>query len=379
MLESIQYKLIPIEDIPEQARKAVMPETPLPLKMMAAKGLMPLSPTQLLCVWYQLSLMGDEAIVKTVEETVASFDTNILKDMATSESPVEWLDWLSKKTKDDSVLEALILNQATDDATIMDMAAVVNKSLTDLIANNHVRLLRSPDIIEKLYLNPATRMATIDRVLKLAKEKNIELSVLKSAQDAMKLQEEANDEPGLSDEEFEEVIAKAAEESAKEKPAELPLHDIKSLDEQESEQTEEGKQRKLSRQQLIDRMNAPQRVRLALMGSREDRNILLRDTRRIVYMSVIQSPKMTIGEVGGIAASKSMPDDIIGYIAKRRDWVRSYPIVVSLVNNPKCPLGDALAFLKQLRVNDLKFLMKSKSISATLVRQATMLYRAKQS
>ena len=124
-------------------------------------------------------------------------------------------------------------------------------------------------------------------------------------------------------------------------------------------------------------MNAPQRIKLAVTGSREDRTILLRDSRRVVYMAVIKSPKLSIAEVGMIASSKTAPDEMVSYIAGRRDWIRYYPIVVSLVNNPKCPLADALVFLKQLRVNDLKLLQKSKSISATLARSAQMLYRQK--
>ena len=126
-------------------------------------------------------------------------------------------------------------------------------------------------------------------------------------------------------------------------------------------------------------MNAPQRIRLAAVGTREDRTILIRDARRVVYMAVITSPKMSIGEVSSLAASKNMPDEVIGYIANRRDWVRYYPIVVALVNNPKCPLADALGFMKSLRVNDLKLLQKSKNVSATIARQAQMLYRQKSS
>ena len=383
MLESIKYTALPIEQFAEPARKAVDAAAPLPLKMMAAKGILPVPPAQLILVWFQLSLGSDHNIVGTVTETVKGFDENTLLDLAKSELPDQVLDWLAKTAAKDKVTEAVILNKATSDATIMDLAATVNKELADLIANNHVRLLRSPEIIEKLYLNPATRMATIDRILNLAKENKVELVGLKALQDAINSADFSDDAPGMSDEEFEAILAQSAEESAKEeaelKKEEANLNRPATTPENNAEADVDENGRKLSRQQLIDRMNAPQRVRLALMGTREDRNILLRDSRRIVYMAVITSPKMSIGEVSSIAANKGMADDIIGYVAKRRDWVRNYPIVVALANNPKCPLGEALSFLKQLRVNDLKQLSRSKSISATLARQAQALFRQKQS
>ena len=72
-----------------------------------------------------------------------------------------------------------------------------------------------------------------------------------------------------------------------------------------------------------------------------------------------------------------MRDEIIGYIAQRRDWIRYYPIVVALVNNPKCPLSESVGMMRQLRLNDLKNLQRSKSIPAHLARQAQMLYRQK--
>ena len=79
------------------------------------------------------------------------------------------------------------------------------------------------------------------------------------------------------------------------------------------------------------------------------------------------------------ANNRTLPDDVIEYIANKREWVRYYSIVVSLVNNPKCPMGEAVRFLNQLRANDLQRLARNKNVSSTLTRQATMLYRKKTS
>ncbi len=377
MLESLKNQPLSMDAIPAAAQKPLQPETPKPLKLMAAKGALPLPPETLILVWYQLSFETDPDITAAVAETVASFDAGILANLAAHDFPESVLDWLAKSTTDETVLEKIILNPKTHDATLMDLAAIASRNTVDLIAENQVRILRSPEIIEKIYLNPAARMATVDKLIALAREHQIEFASLKALQEAMQTKDFVDDKPGLSDEEFEAVLAQSSKESAAEKTdSDENLRDLKPIEDTTEESTEEA-QHRLTRSQIIDRMNAPQRVRLALMGSREDRSILLRDTRRIVYMSVIKSPKMSLGEVGSIASSKSMPDEIIGYIAQRRDWIRYYPIVVALVNNPKCPLSESVGMMRQLRLNDLKNLQRSKSIPAQLARQAQMLYRQK--
>ena len=378
MLESLKNKPFAIEELPAPVRKPVGPDTPKPLKLMAAKGALPIPPDMLLYAWYQLSFEADEEIVAAAKESVNTFDDDLITDLAQREQPECILDWLAKTSTNPAVLEKIVLNNKTHDATIMDIAATASRELVEIIANNHVRVLRSPEIIEKIYLNPNTRMALVDRLVALCKEHNIELPTLKSVTETANVKD---DKPGLSDDEFEQVLRVSAQQGtaeAEKATASTTPHPIKSLEECEAEESPEQTQKRLTKMQLIDRMNAPQRVRLALMGSREDRNILIRDTRRVVYMSVIKSPKMTIAEVETIAASKGMPDEMIGYICTRRDWVRYYPIVVSLVNNPKCPMGEAVGFMRQLRLNDLKNLQKSKSIPAQLARQAQALFKQKQ-
>lgn len=381
MLESLKNAPLPLDLFPPMAQKALQPETPKPMKMMAANGALPLPPETLILLWYQLSFERDPEITAAVAETVHSFDSVILADLATRDLPVSVLDWLSKSNSENAVLEKIILNSKTDDATIMDLAAVTTKDLVDLIAANQVRILRAPEIIDKIYANPAARMATIDKLIAFAQEHALDLSAFKALQDFMASKNSGEAESGLSDDEFEAMISKSATRAAEEtQESEESLRNIQPLDataDAAENETPEQTERRLTHAQKVERMNAPQRVRLALLGDREDRAILLRDTRRIVYMSVIKSPKISIGEVAQICASKSMPDEIISYIAQRRDWIRYYPIVVALVNNPKCPLADSVGFMRQLRLNDLKNLQKSKSIPAQLARQAQMLFKQK--
>ena len=292
MLESLKNTPLPLESFPPMAQKALQPETPKPMKMMAANGALPLPPDTLILLWYQLSFESDPEIRGAVTETVRTFDEAIMVDLASRDLPESVIDWLSKTSTENAVLEKIILNPKTNDATIMDLAAVTTRDLVDLIAANQTRIMRAPDIIDKIYANPASRMATVDKLVAFAKEHQLDLSPFKALQDFISAKDAHDDEPGLSDEEFEAVIASSAATVEKQETGEAALRNLKSLDEADADASPEEQTKRITRAQRIERMNAPQRVRLALMGDREDRSILLRDTRRIVYLTVIKRPTM---------------------------------------------------------------------------------------
>jgi len=50
-------------------------------------------------------------------------------------------------------------------------------------------------------------------------------------------------------------------------------------------------------------MNVPDKVKLATMGNREARSLLIRDSNRIVMQAVLNSPRLTEEEVINFAAN----------------------------------------------------------------------------
>src|SRR5262249_10891417 len=65
-------------------------------------------------------------------------------------------------------VEALVLNKATSDHTFRHLATLCGENDLELIAKNEERLLRHPEIIAALYMNPKTRMSTVQRAIELA-------------------------------------------------------------------------------------------------------------------------------------------------------------------------------------------------------------------
>ena len=90
----------------------------------------------------------------------------------------------------------------------------------------------------------------------------------------------------------------------------------------------------------------------------------------VVHMAAIQSPRIQQNDVKRLAANKSMPDGVIRFIANNRDWTKHYDVMLSLVNNPKTPLADAMSFLNHLRSHDLRQLQRNRNVPQQLARQA---------
>ena len=113
-------------------------------------------------------------------------------------------------------------------------------------------------------------------------------------------------------------------------------------------------------------MSVSEKVQLALKGNKEARNILIKDANKKVALTVIESPKMTEQEIEMIAQSKNVSEDVLREIASKKDWLKNYSIVKSLVNNSKTPVGISLSHLNHLKEKDLNDLAKNKNIPETI-------------
>ncbi|MDI6754329.1 MAG: hypothetical protein QME78_08035 [Thermodesulfobacteriota bacterium] len=122
--------------------------------------------------------------------------------------------------------------------------------------------------------------------------------------------------------------------------------------------------------QKIIKMSVPGKIRLAMLGNREARNILIIDRNKIIPLAVLRSPKLTENDVLNYAQQRNLPEDVFAYIGKNKRWSKNYLIKLALVNNPKTPFPIAIKFLDYLHDKDLKDLSRSKNISSVISRSA---------
>ena len=127
--------------------------------------------------------------------------------------------------------------------------------------------------------------------------------------------------------------------------------------------------------QKISGMRVVERVQMAMKGTREARNALIRDSCRVVQRAVLLSPQLTGREVEGFAAMTSLSDDTLRLIASNRKFRKNYTVTRALINNPKTPLEISLHLLPTITPQDLKLLTTNKNIPDTLRTAANRLHR----
>jgi hypothetical protein len=138
-------------------------------------------------------------------------------------------------------------------------------------------------------------------------------------------------------------------------------------DERVDEVIEEKRESLISR---VAKLNVAQKVRLAMLGNQMERALLMREPNKLVQRAVIRSAAVTDNEAIGYAKNRGLPEEIVAYIAGNRQWTRHYQMKLSLVKNPKCPLHFAMGFMKMLRTNDLRLLVRDKNVSPTISKMA---------
>lgn len=138
-----------------------------------------------------------------------------------------------------------------------------------------------------------------------------------------------------------------------------------------------GEEERGSVLQKISKLDIKGRIQLALKGTKEERSILIRDAAKLVCLAVLESPKITDGEVEKFASQKNVLEAVLRQIPMKRRFMKNYIIVRNLVGNPRTPLDVALGLMKNLLVNDLKNLSANKDVSDTIRKLALKMYKQK--
>lgn len=391
------------------AAKLVGPAAPAPMRGMVAQGLAPLPPRDLLTALYQLWVTNDPEHGETAGRTVAKLPPPVLDGaLADPNLPPGVLDLLARKLLDaPQWLEKIVRHPNVDDETLAAVARVASEEVCEIIAENQVRWLAAPKIVEALYHNPKCRMSTVHRVLELAVREGVELRL----PNLDEIRQALAEEDGAPDPERDDVFRAAAEQAAAREGAkaealatagatddvdldaapETEEDDLEALlasdgdldlplealgDEgaaaegaQDGEGDADRQARGVARRidaATFSKLRPMEKIRLALLGDAFERSLAIRDSNRAVAMSAIKSPRVKENEVVNYAANRTLPHDVIRYIASRRDWVKLYAVKLNLVMNPKTPMAVAMSLLGHLQPQDVRKVAKSRNIPSAL-------------
>ncbi len=131
---------------------------------------------------------------------------------------------------------------------------------------------------------------------------------------------------------------------------------------------------------LLSALSVPQRLKLAMKGTREQRAVLIRDANKIVAAAVLSSPKLSDTEVEAFARMTNVSEDVLRTIGTTRAWTRSYAVASGLVRNPKTPPTVSLALLPRLVDRDMKALVADRNVPEMLriaARKAAMVAQSR--
>jgi hypothetical protein len=352
-------------------------------RMLAARGLVPVNrPRDLLGLLYQLGFDKDDRLKEAALESVRKLPDGVLRgglsDPGIDPRVLDFFSWaLAGAAGAVAATDLVLRNPATADDTVIALAGRASQAEIDLIAVNEERLLRCPLIIGAMYGNRNARMSTVDRVIELAVRNGVRVAGIAAWEEICKVYAHGAppDEAAVPDDAKDALFERVVRLSASHEPIEGG--EIREVNEEDEALEAAPPTPNPEESREIWALPVPMKIRLAMLGNAFDRAILIRDPKKIVAIAAVKSPGMTDVEISKYAGLSTLAEEVIGYIANRRDWTKLYKVKLSLVNNPKCPLGMAMRLLPLLREKDVDSLARSKGIPTALAAQARKLVLAR--
>ncbi len=352
--------------------------TPKDIRLQAAKGLIPLQTNELITTLYYLRYDSEEDIKSSAKESIKRIPDSMLKGYLALRHPAEILDYFAKlKAGDDQFLQVIILNKSTSNDTIKSLAGNVTESLATIIAQNQERIIQDPEIFDCLEKNGNVSASVIEGLRTFLKSfggesKETEEFKEFDMDELFRLKPE-EPEPPIVTEPVE------AEEEEPEEPEDYEQEQVKMPSKEEliNYSDQEVEELKLNLYQRIQSMSVAEKIQEALKGSREARGILIKESNKLVSTAVIKSPKITEDEIVKVSASRSVSEEVLRLICRKKEWTKNYQVKVNLVNNPKTPLPVSMRFLPFVQKRDLGAIARSKMIPSVLVMAAKKMLQKK--
>lgn len=372
---------------------------PAAARLAAARGLLPLSQADLLEALVHLNTDNDPDVARAAQATLDTQQPNDLLSVAKAAdaAPAVLGYFASLSNAGGDLHEAVAGNNNTPDEAIALLARITaDAALLEFITLNQQRLIRAPEIIDAILLNPA-RTAEAERRAKetrreffekergarqIAQElrargnsaaaeffESAELAGITgelSVDDAWVIAQHIEvsdadiDESWLAREFIEEMMIETPEQTAANAQAIINAERLEG----------DASPERISLIRRIMFMTIKDRVRLGIKGDREARGILVRDANKIVATAVMHNPRITDHEVENIATMRTVAEEVLRLIGTNRAWARSYPIIHNLARNPRTPMATAVHILSRIRTKDLKSIALNRNVSEAVRRQA---------
>ena len=321
------------------------------LQVLAASGFLPLAPEDLIPLQVQFARGLDPELAGKASEALRQVDVRVAAPFLERQAGEEVLAFFALQASHPRLIETILRRRDVPRRLLVDLARRLPPDLQEILVLRQDAILEEPEILSALEANPQLSGYVQRRITEYREHL---LPRDRSARSAPAPASEAA-------EEIDDAALEAAVAAARSLPAEGEIEEKTGLS--------EGQIRMLS---------VPARLKLARGAPRNLRNILLRDTNPQVACAALLFNNLSDQEIEQTAASRSVQQEVLEAIAKKREWIGRYPVMKSLIQNPRTPLPLALKYVPRLAVRDLRDMAKDRNIPDAVRSMALRLYRIKQ-
>ncbi len=320
------------------------------LQVLAAQGLVPLPPDELIPIQVALTSSPDGEVATKAAEALENLDPRLGAEYLTHQAGAKELGYFSRHVRNPVLLEPIIRRQNVPRELLVAMAPTLSQELHEALVLRQDAILDEPEILWALERNPDLTSYAKRRIWEYREHLLPKEKVPAKSPEELEAEVEA-----LTEEEIEEAL---------EEVAALPTDDI--VDEELG----------LSPGQ-IRMLPVPVRVKLARTADRQMRNQLIRDSNIQVALSVLQNGAVHDQEVELISSSRNVDEEILSAISRRREWIRKYAIAKALVKNPRTQLALAIQLVPRMILRDLRDLGRDRNIPDAVRSTARRIYQVR--
>jgi len=394
-----EHRALSEEELGPAVWDVVGPQAPPKVRERAAHGALPLGPRDLVAALYQLWATNAEGLVQIVDKTVAGLPPAVLKGALEDRTlPAGALDLLGRKLlRNGEMLDRVVRHPAVADETLAAVARLCPEIPCQTLVANQRRWLAYPKIVEALYHNPNARMSDVHHMLELAVREGIDVKLPAMAEIRQALAEAEEIDPERDDL-FQQAAHKSMAETLDRQIDDMSHAAVDSdldfdavdwgatgdagdgdvegmefleFEEVGDDEEDDAKEDKSDSRALeLSKLKPMEKIRLAMLGTKFERSVLIRDANRAVALATIKSPKIKENEAVGYAANRSLSHDVIREIANNREWTKLYSCKLNLVMNPKTPMSRAMTLLGFLHPHDVRKVAASKNVPSALASAA---------
>lgn len=316
--------------------KYISPTAPKELKVRLASreyAEEPHSPEDEVTILFVLGFDKDPDVSSRARKSFDEYPAHLLIDALEKKLDPAVIRRIAETRREDEAVQTMcFLNPWTDDETLKEIVETGPDEVVGVLAEERERFLEKPFILDSLKKNPLAPYLLVSGIE----------DMMKDARAKAVVEAEAG-KRGVKDTERLAVPKELVED--------------KKVDEQNI-------------YKIVGSLSMGQKVKLALSGNKSAREVLIKDSNKMIAVAVLKNPRITEEEVLRLTSSRGTPEDLLRQVARNKEWVKNYNVKLGIITNPKTPLTISVKMLDHMYDKDLVKLAKSKNIPSVLASTA---------